>query len=772
MGFCKRIAVLIATLIFTGAQAQEKPIGTWSALFPYNTAYGVANDGSNMYVITANAFYKAIRNNNGFDMETYSKVNGMSDVGMQFVAYDATSGYTILIYQNGNIDLFKDKTFYNIPDFKLKSITGNKASYHVYTLNGNAYISTSIGILVVDLAKQNIQETYQFVIKNQIIPVTGFVGLRDTFYAITPNGLFCAPQNSNQLQNFAIWTCLDSTHSFNYIAVSNNSLYLANTTSLFQYANGNLAQVYTSPNTINHIDAGLDGILISELNATGFSGYVKKLNYAYTVTDTIKFVGYPYQSTQLPFDSTVWVANNYSGLGLWAGLYLNSYNPSGPADISSFNIYANNGSVWIAHGGYTDSYLPNNNGRGISHFVNNSWNTYQDWQYSPFRDTLADFVSITKDEADGTMYAASFGSYGNGGLFQLNADNTYKIYKNDVFERCSSSGGWEVCGVALDGNRNLWATTYTSSFDELYVRERSTGTWYKYHVNVSRNPANTGGPLVVDEYGEAWYVCLFGQGVIAYNTNNTFADATDDTYRHFGTGVGTGNLPSNNCYCIAKDLSGDIWVGTDNGIGVIYQSVSCIANKCDAVIPVVQYDAYAGYLFAGENVRSIAVDGANRKWVGTDNGVWLLSPDAGSIIYRFTVDNSPLPSNRIQNIAIDKVTGDVYFGTDQGLVSFRSTATQGGDTNHNVKVFPNPVPKGYTGTVAISGLVTNADVRITDIDGQLVYKTTAFGGQAIWNGMDYKGHRPQSGVYLVFVSNTDNSNSGTQTYVGKIVFVQ
>ena len=371
------------------------------------------------------------------------------------------------------------------------------------------------------------------------------------------------------------------------------------------------------------------------------------------------------------------------------------------------------------------------------------------------------------------MYGASFGGYSYGGLWEYHpADQSYKIYKNDVFERGISSGGWELAGMTLDASNNLWVTTYTSPVNELYIKEKSSGNWYKIHVNVPRNPTNDGGPIVVDDAGEAWYVCDYGEGVIAYNTNNTFGDVSDDSYRHLNTGIGSGNLPSNNCFSIAKDLSGDIWIGTDNGIGIVYQTTSCIANNCDAVIPIVQYDAYAGYLFSGENVRAIVVDGANRKWVGTDNGVWLLSPDASTIIYRFTVDNSPLPSNRIQSIAIDKVTGDVYFGTDQGLVSFRSTATQGGDTNHNVMIFPNPVQKGYTGTIAISGLVANADVRITDIDGQLVFKTTAFGGQAIWNGVDYKGHRPQSGVYLVYVTNTDNSGAGTQTYVGKIVFIQ
>ena len=167
---------------------------------------------------------------------------------------------------------------------------------------------------------------------------------------------------------------------------------------------------------------------------------------------------------------------------------------------------------------------------------------------------------------------------------------------------------------------------------------------------------------------------------------------------------------------------------------------------------------------------AIAVDGANRKWVGTQNGVWLLSPDAGNskIIQHFTQDNSPLPSNKIQHISIDPVTGDVYIGTEGGLVSYRGSATEGTTEKSQVLSFPNPVPSGYKGTIAIRGLPENADVRITDINGQLVYKTTALGGQAVWSGYDYKGRRPQSGVYLVFASNAD----GGQVYSGKLVFLQ
>jgi hypothetical protein len=187
---------------------------------------------------------------------------------------------------------------------------------------------------------------------------------------------------------------------------------------------------------------------------------------------------------------------------------------------------------------------------------------------------------------------------------------------------------------------------------------------------------------------------------------------------------------------------------------------------CDAELKVVKYDLDAGLLFKQENVTTIAVDGANNKWIGTNNGVWLISDDAEEILFRFTKDNSPLPSNDINKIAINPETGVVYIATDIGLVSFRGNATDGASTNDNLLVFPNPVQSDYTGTIAIKGLVENADVRITDVAGQLVFRTKAQGGQAVWNGKNYLNQRPRTGVYYVFVTNTD----GSETKTGKFIF--
>src|SRR6186713_1705643 len=229
-----------------------------------------------------------------------------------------------------------------------------------------------------------------------------------------------------------------------------------------------------------------------------------------------------------------------------------------------------------------------------------------------------------------------------------------------------------------------------------------------------------------------------------------------------------GNLPANNVLSIAKDKSGFIWIGTNDGIAVVQCPQNVFSSQgCDAVWPVVTEGGFNQYLFKGEEVRSIAVDGADRKWVATKNGAWLISPEGDKVIFRFTETNSPLLSNDVKRIAIDGKTGEIFFATANGICSFRSTATEGGETNSSVLVFPNPVPPGYGGTIAIRGLVQNARVKITDISGRLVFETRAQGGQAVWSGKDYTGHRPQSGIYLIFATD----DNGAEKLATKIAFI-
>jgi len=308
-----------------------------------------------------------------------------------------------------------------------------------------------------------------------------------------------------------------------------------------------------------------------------------------------------------------------------------------------------------------------------------------------------------------------------------------------------------IVSLFEDSKSNLWVGTETAGVVVVDTQGKVTA------VGIGRGSRE--GRLVAaceDSSGGVWLYTANGQ-LRRYRNGKLDLDAGR---------VGP-DRPSN-CRALIADESGFIWVGTSNGVAIIQCPQEAFTNQgCDAIWPVVKQGNFAGYLFNGEEVRSIAVDGADRKWVATKNGVWLISATGEEVIYRFTEENSPLFSNDVKKIAIDGKTGEIYFATAKGICSFRSTATEGTEVNEKVLVFPNPVPPGYGGTIGIRGLVNDAIVKITELDGRLVYQARALGGQAVWDGKDYKGRKISSGVYLVLVSNDDR----TEKTVAKIVFI-
>ncbi|RYZ38998.1 MAG: T9SS type A sorting domain-containing protein, partial [Sphingobacteriales bacterium] len=414
----------------------------------------------------------------------------------------------------------------------------------------------------------------------------------------------------------------------------------------------------------------------------------------------------------------------------------------------------------VAHGGVDLRYTPSSNRANFSSYSNGTWNNIN---YIGGSEWFQDFCRILKDQNTNKVYAASW----SGGLWEREADGSVNLFRGEQYLSRNNldlnSELYFVSGMALDENGNLWMSNYGGQ-SELVVKTRE-GQWYKMK-SVAENTNRNAVDVVVDDYGQKWFLSITAGGAVVYNDNGTIENTADDSYRVLKVGAGAGNLPDNNTLSIAKDKDGSIWIGTANGIGIVNCPDLVIKRECESSLKVVQLDEFAGYLFAGQSVKAIAVDGANRKWIGTSNGIWLLSEDGEKIIYRFNEENSPLPSNDINRINIDPVTGDVYVSTDKGLVSFRSTATEGKETNDDkLYIYPNPVPSGFEGMIAVRGIAENSDVRFTDISGQLVYKTKALGGQAVWNGKDYNGRKVQSGVYLVFVVNKD----GTQKATGKLI---
>jgi ligand-binding sensor domain-containing protein len=350
------------------------------------------------------------------------------------------------------------------------------------------------------------------------------------------------------------------------------------------------------------------------------------------------------------------------------------------------------------------------------------------------------------------------------GLLEMDGDK-FTFY-NDTNSPLATGADPErirVGGLAFDNNKDLWISN--NSAQNPIVVYKNDGTWQNDFSTTSKGLRQ----VVIDNSGNKWFTVDGGsQGVVIFNEGN-LEDPNDDQVRILNTS--NSQLPINIVNSLAVDLDGDVWVGTNEGVVVFECGSNVFDPNCQGSKRIVQVDGFNAYLLETEIVTTIAVDGANRKWFGTKNGIFVQSPSGEEQVAFFDKDNSPLFDNSVTDIAIDPSIGEVFIGTTSGLISLRYDATEGQVVNsNNVYAFPNPVRPDYSGPIAIKGLARDANVKITDINGQRVYETTALGGQAIWDGKDYNGKRASSGVYLVFSTSTQQAEN-PDAIVTKILFI-
>jgi hypothetical protein len=314
-----------------------------------------------------------------------------------------------------------------------------------------------------------------------------------------------------------------------------------------------------------------------------------------------------------------------------------------------------------------------------------------------------------------------------------------------------------ICGLAMDKLRNLWITQTEVSGSIKVLKP--DGNWIVNPVTID---APTIGDIIIAKNGFKWIVLPRGYGLFILDDKNTPEVFSDDRYKKILVKNDENKVVSL-VYSIAEDIDGNIWVGTDQGPLIYYNPEKVFDTDINASrikVPRNDGSGLASYLLENEMITSIAVDGANRKWLGTNNsGAHLVSPDGTVQLRNYNEQNSPILSNSILSLAVDNKTGDVWFGTSAGIQSVRGDATTGGESFAKVYTFPNPVREDFTGNVTISGLMKDTQIRITDISGNLVYETVSDGGQATWDLKTYNGKRVSTGVYLVFCASSDGSQS-------------
>jgi hypothetical protein len=741
----------------------------WRDHLPYSHGIKLAATSDKIFCATESAVFSYNKNDNS--IEKFSKVSGFSDVGISTIKYSYEYQILLIAYTNTNIDLIENnKTIYNLSDIKRKQISGLKTINNVIFIDQFAYLSCGFGIVVINLEKKEIKETYYIGENGAQIDVheLAFDGIY--LYAATEHGIYKANINNPNLIYYSSWNLMTDLpnyqKNFNAVTIFNTKLIVnhsdrnSNTDILYVYDGSNWSafdtyqgiQNYSINSCTNRLVIASDSLIriynenleeINKINNYGWS--VPHAHYA-LVDQT----------------NTLWIADSEAGITKTSD-YVNfdSFIPNGPYNNDVFSISIEAGNLVLAGGGldgaWSNIYKPGE----LYSFRNEQWSSIIDY-------SIRDVVRVLVDPANpNVFYAASWGY----GIFQYENGKQVNHFddSNSTLESIIEGEDFiRVGGLAFDSKHNLWVTN--SGVESPISVRKYDGSWKNFPYGSIVN-APTISDIIVTRNDHKWVVLPRGYGLFVFDNNGTIDDTTDDRVNKFSL-VDQDGKTYNNIFSIAEDLEGNIWVGTSEGPFIYYNPENVFSDQSFSAyrikIPRDDGSGLADYMLGTETITAIAVDGANRKWIGTENaGIFLLSTDGTSQICSFNENNSPIFSNHTISIAIDHQSGEVFFGTEKGVISYRSTATYGTEEFNNVFVFPNPVREDYNGLITVTGLASNADIKITDISGNIVYETKALGGQAIWNGRNFSGVRVHTGVYLIFCTNED----GSKTYVTKLLFI-
>ena len=768
------VTIIIFPCIFSFSQIA---VGQWRDHLPYSHATGVTDAGSKVYCITDISCFSYNKNDNS--VEKMSKATGLSDVGFSTVGYNSEYDVLIIGYTNGNIDLISNNTIFNISDIKRKQMIGGKSVNDIFFRGSKAYLSCSFGIVVLDILNKEIKDTYIIGENASELNINeiAFDTQNELIYAATSEGIYKANINHPNLLDYRNWERLSGIPNYNKAF------------NTIEYFNGKI--FYNYP----HENFGKDTIYIWD--GTGWAYFDSTYlfpNHAIYSTPEYLYLASDYQVNK--FDSSLnrieiiwsygnitglysrdvtvdengilWVADDKNGLVKYPGF--NSAErifPDGPLTNRVASMSMDNSQLWVAAGSKISNAVYYNNWyRAEAYsFINESWNTYNSDDF-PALNGISDLANITIDPQNtnhvffGTIGRGIF-EYLNGTIINHYTDSNSTLQNIEPF----TEGFIRINHMAFDEQNRLWVSN-TDIKQPISVLS-DDNNWYNFDYSEVKNIFT--GQILITQNNNKWMVLPKGNGIFVFNENGTFDDQDDDDKTQFGVLDEDKQLITNEIYTLAEDEDGYIWVGTNKGVVVYYSPENVFTgDNFYAQQIILDLDGSAQYLLETEIVTSIAIDGGNRKWFGTQSaGTFLMSPDGTEQISAFNKDNSPLLSNTIIDIEIDHNSGEVFFATDKGIISYRGTATKGDENFEQVLVYPNPVRENYTGPIAIKGLVANANVKITDISGNIVYETTAIGGQAIWYGKNFSGKKVQTGVYLVFVSNED----GSKTYITKLLFI-
>ena len=740
--------------------AQDFRVLTWRDHLPYNSVKQLAKVNDIFYASTPHSIIEF--DNYTKEVRKLSTVNGLSEVGISSIVSNNSQKALVIAYNSSNIDIIKDDKIINISSILSSNIIGDKTIYNLYSYSKYVYVGTGFGIVIIDIEREEIKDTYIIGNNGSQEAVLGIHISENFIYALTKNFIKVADINSPFLSDANIW---------NQIAIPLG----ADLTSLVSqnedfYAFGSLNTVYKFSNNtwdtiINYPSETLRNFkVINDHLVTCTDDYITIYNQN---LDTINcYFAYNADPGITPNDILIndgfcWVADESKGFRRIKNNFSSSKSVigyGGPFTNECFHLFSNKNQLLVASGTtYGTNWNKTFNWHGIYQF-DDSWKVFNQKSVSRMQDeidTISDIVWVSSNPINNNEFVAS--SFGGGLLLFENNElvERYSFYNSSLQTRIGQSGN-SVCvaGSSYDGFGHLWvANSFTTS--PLSVKT-ADGDWQSFYCGALAADKLCTDLIIDNQYGYIWMV-VKDVGIVVYNYNFTPLDSSDDEYKILGTSSGSGSLPSSNVNTLAIDSDGEIWVGTDKGPCVFYSSYSIFNDSnVDAQNILIELDGTLQYLLQNEIITDIVIDGANRKWFATDGGgLFLMSEDGTSTIYSLSKENSPLFSNKIKSLAINNSSGELFIGTEKGILGFKSGATSSNTTFTNLVVYPNPVRPEYQGNISVKGMMQNSEVKIVDASGFPIQTVFSRGGQAIWDGKDQHNQPVSSGVYYFFATSED-----------------
>jgi hypothetical protein len=736
-------SILFFTLHSSISLAQEIPTGEWRTHFSYYPVNKLALGKKSIFCASQNALFSYQFDDNS--ITNYSKLDELSDTSIGAINYHLSSETLIVGYENGNIDLIKQDEIINIRTI-LNAEIDRKNIHHIFTSGNYAYLSGEFGLSVLDLNKKQLFETYTNIGTNgSTIKVYSSTIANDSIYIASSLGLLVASNRNNVNRlDFANWKVLFSTtdNRLQHIAALNGKVFFTiENNALYRYNQGVIQQLNLANNQ------SYTGLYTQNENELYF--FTENAFYTIEEDGTINrvlesVVKSPRQAAIT--NEQIWIADEKRGL-------IHQQGTANPEFIFPNGVYSPIiTKVFFSKNNDNGQIIALSNNNSINVFEKGNWKNYVGEENFFNAQIIPSISAINSFTISNNATKVYFGSLSGGVLEWNNSNNTFQIINQGFI--VDSQNEIIIRDVLIDTDNKTWALQMGESGG---IFQLFNNNWQKISFDniVSQYLTH----IIEDEIGQKWCIvdARAGGGIFVFGNSNQTKLLTDDE--------GKGKLPSKSVNALIMDREGSIWVGTNKGITEFFNPSDILTSRAsDAVEPRFENRK----LLQDEVVTSIAVDGGNRKWIGTNNGIWLFSDDGSQLIHHFTSKNSLLPSNTVLHIAIQENTGEVFIATDEGMVSYKGDATSAEATHQNVKVFPNPVNASFTGYITIEGLAEDALVKITDLNGRLVWTTQANGGTAIWNGRDNEGRKAKGGVYLIFSSTED----GQDAYVTKIAVLE